>query len=267
MSGAAHRSPAPGSTLMTGALPKVLDRLRAQLERIPAPEVPVTAPWSLGLPAVVLSSAAVPQAAWAVSALSRFGELSLSPTHLGVDGTDIAWADVVEVRMGDVAQLLSGTALDKEIGRIASRLPPVPGRAWLVRHVSQVVLGLGIGVAQAALGRFRTAAGTQERDPGAGIPMTVLSRGRFGRQVETDLGLFAALVCAAVPGVTDAVLDSAHRHGVTVLPAETARTWRNAEAVRSALLSLEHRLRGASATDQDGRVLPAAAPVHAPPSF
>jgi hypothetical protein len=131
--------------------------------------------------------------------------------------------------------------------------------------VSQVVLGLGIGVAQAALGRFRAAA--EEREAGAGIPVTVLSRGRFGRQVETDLGLFAALVCAAVPGVTDAVLDSAHRHGVTVLPAETARTWRNAEAVRSALLTLEQRLRGASTVDHDGRDVPAGSPVHAPPSF
>ena len=111
------------------------------LNNIEPPAAPVTEVWELSVAEIVRRRDEVPSiASRALGLLDRFGAVRLSPELIGFDDDDVDWSRVVSVRTLPVTQVLSQTAVDRELERIRKLLPPVPGRKWVLSKV-----GDGIG--------------------------------------------------------------------------------------------------------------------------
>ena len=175
------------------------------LGKVVLPSVPAVEPWSLSLAELVGSSEVVPGPAIKVlSLLDSFGCIRVGPTGLGFDGTDVPWGDVREVRVAQLFELLTRTALEKEVERLRRLLPPVPGRKWVV--------GRALAMFQALVGRAWATSGSGS----ATAVCTVRYRSRFGRERELHPGIVAVLVLAALPQVNESLIATARSHGVSV---------------------------------------------------
>jgi hypothetical protein len=173
--------------------------------------------------------------------------MSMSPESVGFDGESVRWSDVTEIRTGPLLDVLSSTAIDREIDRILSKLPPVPFRKRLVKMLAELLAGLSLGVVQAAVQRS-TAAGELEEPT---VPMAVVYSSRFGRKRELRPGLFATLCCAALPGVVDAMTHTASSKGIPVVAAAPPRARRHADSAQAVFASLESRFRKAQDSPKD----------------
>ncbi|HEV7653754.1 MAG TPA: hypothetical protein VGP36_03320 [Mycobacteriales bacterium] len=215
MSEASDLTPAAGRarSAVTAGLAKsrlLATGVRESIRTVSPPTAPLIDEWQVGLGHLVRRIPQVPdRLSRLVSPLDRLAEVSLGPDHLAFDGERVSWTDVTEVRLGPVTDVLSAAAVDKELARITSKLPPVPGRKWVSTQVAELVLGLVAAVTESALDRASGA------DP-ALVPLGVSARGRFGRRRDMTPGLFAVLLCAAVPGVTTAICSTATEHGATI---------------------------------------------------
>lgn len=178
------------------------------LDGIPPPSAPATEPWELSLAGIIRRRYEVPSIAGkALGLLDRFGALRVGPESVGFDNRDVEWTNLVEVRTRPVAEVLTQTALDREIERVRKLLPPVPGRKWVLTKVGKV-LGDLVLVAMTRVGR-------------EGSSRTVVSelvhRASLGRTHQITGGIVVTAILAAMPAANDSIIVTARAHGVEVL--------------------------------------------------
>lgn len=221
------------------------DWLKSALASSSPPEGPVVEPWELTIASIVRGDRDIPWAAdKALSMLDRFGGVRIGPQEIGFDDIDIEWDDVVEVRTSSFVEHVSSGAVDREVKRLRSLLPPFPYRERVVRAVAQSLIILSL----AALDRT-----LQEGPAVRPITAGVIHSGRFGRRHEVSLGVTTSILLAGLPAVNEAVVSTAYHHGVPVLdpPDGTGPGAARLRAVRAEIDSLlAHRHRRQTPTEQ-----------------
>lgn len=176
------------------------------LARVTPPTFPLTRDWGLSIADLVAVRWAVPsRVRRLLRLLNRFGAVRLSPEGVGVDGTDVAWDALIEIRRVSLFEIAHGDAIEASVDQLAVFLPPLPGRRWLLRRVARLVAALAL--------RFASA----EEADWPSVPVVLVHRTRLGRAKETSGGLIAALLWAAVPEATRVLEQVADERGVPVV--------------------------------------------------
>ncbi|MEZ0064650.1 hypothetical protein ABIA32_000638 [Streptacidiphilus sp. MAP12-20] len=121
------------------------------------------------------------------------------------------WSKIVEIRTRNAFELMTTQALENEVDRIRTLLPPVPGRKWLVTQAAEAMAT----VVLAALEQGSTPGRLDELT----VPAEIVHRGLLGRQRVLRGGLFAAATLVIVEPVADSLAATAALHGVPVRPA------------------------------------------------
>jgi hypothetical protein len=198
------------------------------------PSLPLRERWGVSLGDLVAANADVPRAVASVlKRLDRLSAFSVSPTEIGFDGSSVDWSDVREIRTSLIADALAAEGLEREIDRLITALPPVPGRKWLVTRVMDVVAGLAMALQR-----------TSNRDEGkhdeapVRVPSVVVYRGQL-RQKELKPGVVALLAMAAVPEAAQAVFSLGAQHGVVFVERPPSPASRKADSLLRALNRLE----------------------------
>lgn len=202
------------------------------------PTTPLRTTWRLGVSDLLRASAPLPDGVARLSRpIDRLGSIELSPDHLRLNGDTSRWRDVVELRVAPPVDVLTSAAIEAELARLARVLPPLPGRAWVVSKVSRIVIGLAVGVLEAAT-PDEAAATVAATDP---IPTRIVTRARLGRTGEQPVGLFAGLLCAAMPAVPAAIANTAQERGARIVDAGPSAGRRHADQVAETLRRLRRR--------------------------
>jgi len=200
--------------------------------RIEGPTLPLREPWGIGLGQVLSGHPALPESLrGVVGRLDHFGRLQISPTAINFDGDTVRWEKVEEVRFASVLEVITSRALDHEAARLASLLPPVPGRGWLVRQAVGILVALCLAVAGPERDDDVAVDGGPADDGAVGIPVSLTYRG-LARRKELTPGVFAALVAAATPSISEAIAAVARERGITVTVASVTRARQQALALR-----------------------------------
>ena len=187
------------------------------------PSLPLHGQWSVGLGRILGGHPSVPDGArGALALLDRFGHLRISPEGIGFDGDEVDWKDIDEIRFGPVVDVVTSGALEHEVRRITSLLPPLPGRSWLIRQAIDLLIALCMAA---------TGAGVDDEDSQSQVPVAVVYRKRM-RKRDMPPGLFVALVAASTSGVSETIKSMAGDHGITVTAAPPSRSRRQAVVLR-----------------------------------
>ncbi|QGQ18511.1 hypothetical protein GC089_03640 [Cellulomonas sp. JZ18] len=212
------------------------------VETYPRPVHPLTREWDVSVQGLVRLVPLLPRFATApLALLDRLGAVTVGPERVGLDGTDVEWDRVVEVRTEPAWACLSAAALEADLARFVTVLPPVPGRGWLVRRVSELLLSLYLAVLPAE-GDGAPVADLEAALAEDGGPLldhvvtSVTFTRRFG-QGEATASVPSALLQLALPGTAEVIVRTARDRGVAVTrlaPEETgvgsvvtrAATWR-----------------------------------------
>lgn len=221
----------------------------------PRPQHPVAEEWDASVQGLVRRVPYVPRIATApLGLLDRFGAVTVGPQRVGLDGTDVDWTDVVEVRTEPAWTHLSAEALEANLAQYVGFLPPVPGRSWVLGKLSELLLSLYLAVLPMD---DDLVPGTDRRDPARDLllarPVTgLVHRRRFG-QGEVRAGTASVLLQLALPESTDVLLRTAADRGVPVVhvPADESQIGSvvaRAAQWRSAALGLRDRVRPRDAT-------------------
>jgi hypothetical protein len=212
---------------------------------IPTPSPTSTEPWEVSLAELV----------------RRTGEV-------GFDNDDVAWDKVVELRTHRLSDLLTGRALEHEVDRMRSMLPPIPGRKWVVTKVVNLTLDILLALtgddAQKLAGIVDGADGPEGVDAegaesdGDRVVAEIVYTGRFGRTKEVRGGLVAAAVLGAKREVSVCLEQAAGMRGIPVVASEDDEhfeaAWERSQAMRARIDSLRataRRLRGQQDDDPD----------------
>lgn len=204
---------------------------------IEGPSIPQQGPWSVGVGQILRRHPQLPpKLGGVVGGLDRLGFLAISAEAITFDRETVNWDSIEEIRFGLAADVLTSQALQTEVRRLTSLLPPVPGRAWLVRRIIEL------------LGAFCLAAASRAGDDDEpdhqdtlGVPVGIVYRRRL-RRGELTPGVFVALAAASVPTIVPAITAMASEHGITVTMAPRSRSRRQAEAIRRVAGALAERL-------------------------
>ncbi|MDB1090017.1 hypothetical protein PJ985_20875 [Streptomyces sp. ACA25] len=143
--------------------------------------------------------------------LDGLGSVQFGPEGLGFDGEEIPWEKVRGVRMHDGADLLTSLAVEYEFERMGQVLPPVPGRAWVLRKA---------GSALTALIRLVRTRMTDRPADRHDIIWEITYTGRFGREKTLNACLYTTVFLMLRPDVAAALLATAHAHGIPVAEVE-----------------------------------------------
>lgn len=141
----------------------------------------------------------------ALGLLDRFGALRLGPDSVGFDDEDVEWAKVVRVHTRPVVEVLTETAIRREMERVRKLLPPVPGRKWVLSKV-------GDGLERLAVAALDPASRPESRS----VVSELSYRASFGRRKDLTPGLAVTTILAAMPAVNDSILVTARARGVEV---------------------------------------------------
>lgn len=254
------------------------------LDAYPRPEHPLTEEWDASVQGLVRRVPFVPRVATRpLGLLDRFGAVTVGPRRVGLDGTDVDWDDVVEIRTEPAWTHLSAEALELDLAQYVRFLPPLPGRAWVVRKVVELVLSLYLAVLPPGDDAARDDADRDDsgqddsgRDDDAPVRTRdlreravteIVRRRRFGSG-ETRAGATAVLLQLALPGATDAILRTAAERGVPVVHVAVDETQVGAAVARAAQWrATALALRGRAARHEGllRRVLPSRPPTAATP--
>ena len=224
-----------------------VESVRQTVERavaaVPAPSMPLTSSWHVGLGDLVAKLPGIPEKLRSGTRfLDRLGQITLAPDALELDGERVRWSDVVEVQLAPLSESLTGIALKREVDRLTSRLPPIPGRKWFIARALDVIAGI------LAVGGQRLSRSSALDQEVLQVPARIVVRGRLRRR-ELVPGLFASAVLGTVPGASDALIGLARAQGAAVRAAPATRTRQQAEALLGAALSLSRRAEEADAPD------------------
>lgn len=243
----------------------VAEWVRRVIAAYPRPSYPLEREWDVSVQGVVRLVPYVPRFATApLALLDRFGAVTIGPRRVGLDGKDVDWDHVVEVRTAPAWTCLSAEALEVNLAQYVVALPPLPGRAWVLRKISELLLSLYLAVlppdadgddvfadAHALLGASGTEGGAADL-PDGGVDVAdadappdrmfdrvvteVVYRRRFGTG-EAQASTTSVLLQLALRGATDTIVRTAAERGVEVVhvrPEDTsvgsvvarAATWR-----------------------------------------
>ena len=213
------------------------------ITNIEGPPVPLRQPWSCALGQILGNHPALPDNLRStVNHLDRLGRIQMSTKMINFDGEAVRWEKVSEIAFGPVQDVITSHALQHEAKRLTALLPPVPGRKWLVRQALEVVGGLCRSLANRSVDVSESEGGIA-----AGIPMSVTYRGSLGRRKELTPGIFAALVAASMPSISEALMTIAAERGIRITVAPIPHSGAQALAIRKMADAMSHRL---SRTDE-----------------
>ncbi len=218
-----------------GLLPDGLltDWVARAIEAYPRPSYPMTREWDVSIQGLVRLVPFVPRFATApLGLLDRLGAVTLSDRRVGLDGRDVPWDRVLEIRTEPAWTCLSAEALEADLARFVAVLPPVPGRGWVLRRVSELLLSLYLAVLPPddlpddVLDELSDALRADPPAGGAGdagrgdllasqVVTTVVHRRRVGTG-EATVSAPSALLQLALPGTPEAIVATARAHGVPV---------------------------------------------------
>ncbi|MFS0703387.1 hypothetical protein AB6N23_02585 [Cellulomonas sp. 179-A 9B4 NHS] len=222
-----------GRTARTAADDLLADWAGKVVAAYPRPSYPLASEWDASVQGLVRLVPLLPRFATApLGLLDRFGAVTVGPERVGLDGTDVDWSRVVEIRTEPAWTCLSAAAFEADLARFVTFVPPVPGRGWLLRRVSELLMSLYLAVLPvgsgddgadgAPLDALRTDPALTD---GVGLLEHVVTSITYTRrwgQGEATVSVPSALLQLALPGTADAVVRTARQHGVTVthVPAE-----------------------------------------------
>ena len=113
------------------------------IDAYPRPTYPMAREWDVSIQGLVRLVPFVPRFATApLALLDRFGAVTLSPQKVGLDGKDVTWDRVVEVRTEPAWTCLSAEMLELDLTRIITVIPAIPGRRWVLRRISELLFTL-----------------------------------------------------------------------------------------------------------------------------
>ena len=231
-----------------GALDEVVaEWVRRAIAAYPRPAYPLEREWDVSVQGVVRLVPYVPRFATApLALLDRFGAVTIGPERVGLDGKDVDWGRVVEVRTAPAWTCLSAEALEVNLAQYVVALPPLPGRAWVLRKISELLLSLYLAVlppdadgddivsdAHAFLGADVAGGGADDTEgsegdadaSGAGsrhdpmfdrVVTQVVYERRFGTG-EAQASTTSVLLQLALRGATDTIVRTAAARGVEVV--------------------------------------------------
>ncbi|MGY4644244.1 hypothetical protein [Cellulomonas sp. URHB0016] len=184
----------------------------------PRPAYPLEREWNVSVQGLLRLVPRLPRIATApLGLLDRFGAVTVGPERVGLDGKDVDWNRVVEVRTEPAWTLLSAEMLELDLSGIITLIPPVPGRRWVLRRISELMFTLYLA-ALPPLDDDRDATGGD--GPGltvfAPVVSTVVYRRMLGHG-EARASAMSALLQVALPGTADTIVATARAHGVPVV--------------------------------------------------
>lgn len=191
------------------------------LERAPEPVYPLTADWSVSVGSLV--RAALPGPALLsrpLGLLDRFGAVHLGPDEVGLDGETARWDRVVELRTQPALVMLTGEAVETSLAQYTRYLPPVPGRAWALRRISELLATLGLAVLPEAADVRRLLETADDHPDLAAFTRPVLTQVRHRRALgtgEVSAGVLSVLLQLAFPAALDVATRHAATYGVPVV--------------------------------------------------
>ncbi|MFG2052826.1 hypothetical protein ACGFI9_02245 [Micromonospora sp. NPDC048930] len=238
----ASESTAAWARDMSGAARAAAASATERIAGMDGPALPLAEAWSIGLGRILSEQATLPgMLRSAVLNLDRLGRLQISSDSISFDGTDVPWTKVEEIKFGSASALLVSHAIEHEIERLTDRLPPVPGRSWLVRQAVEVLVALchAVGTVGEDSAKRRGADGVEVP---LGVPMEVVYR-RLGRRKKLTPGAFVTLVAALVPNTPETIAALARQHHVKITTVASSRYEKHAVAMVNFAAALSDRLR------------------------
>lgn len=200
----------------------VAEWVRRVIAAYPRPTYPLEREWDVSVQGVVRLVPYVPRFATApLALLDRFGAVTIGPRRVGLDGKDVDWDRVVEVRTAPAWTCLSAEALEVNLAQYVVALPPLPGRAWVLGKISELLLSLYLAVlppdgddvlADAPPDRMFDRVVTE-----------VVYRRRFGTG-EAQASTTSVLLQLALRGATDTIVRTAAERGVDVVHVKAEET-------------------------------------------
>lgn len=219
----------------------VAEWVRRAIAAYPRPSYPLEREWDVSVQGVVRLVPYVPRFATApLALLDRFGAVTVGPERVGLDGKDVDWDRVVEVRTAPAWTCLSAEALEVNLAQYVVALPPLPGRAWVLGKISELLLSLYLAVlppdadgedvladAHALVG---ASGGSDVVDADAPpdrmfdrVVTEVVYRRRFGTG-EAQASTTSVLLQLALRGATDTIVRTAAERGVDVVHVKAEET-------------------------------------------
>ncbi|ADG76417.1 hypothetical protein Cfla_3545 [Cellulomonas flavigena DSM 20109] len=193
------------------------------IEAYPRPSYPMTQEWDVSIQGIVRLVPFLPRFATApLALLDRFGAVTIGPERVGLDGKDVAWDRVVEVRTEPAWTRLSAEALEADLAQFVTVIPPVPGRGWVLRRISELLLSLYLAVLPPDDGDIDLDDPEDELLTSR-VVTAVRYRRRFGHG-EATVGAASTLLQLALPGTVETVVATAQEHDVPVRHVATADT-------------------------------------------
>lgn len=114
--------------------------------------------------------------------------------------------DRSQVRTRPIAEVLTQTALSREIERVRKVLPPVPGRKWVLTKVGEVLGDLALA-AMTRAGREGTS---------RGVASELVCRAHLGRTRVVTGGMVVTAILTLVPAANESIVVTARSHGIDI---------------------------------------------------
>lgn len=204
----------------------VAEWVRRVIAAYPRPTYPLEREWDVSVQGVVRLVPYVPRFATApLALLDRFGAVTIGPQRVGLDGKDVDWDRVVEVRTAPAWTCLSAEALEVNLAQYVVALPPLPGRAWVLGKISELLLSLYLAVLPPdADGDGDDVLADAPPDRMFDRVVTeVVYRRRFGTG-EAQASTTSVLLQLALRGATDTLVRTAAERGVDVVHVKAEET-------------------------------------------
>lgn len=202
----------------------VAEWVRRVIAAYPRPTYPLEREWDVSVQGVVRLVPYVPRFATApLALLDRFGAVTIGPQRVGLDGKDVDWDRVVEVRTAPAWTCLSAEALEVNLAQYVVALPPLPGRAWVLGKISELLLSLYLAVLPPDAEGDDVLADAPPDRMFDRVVTEVVYRRRFGTG-EAQASTTSVLLQLALRGATDTIVRTAAERGVDVVHVKAEET-------------------------------------------